>query len=292
MVLKKAVYSRVLCPAKLNLILRVGPPRRDGYHDLESLMVPLNWGDELSMRVGQNDRTDIELQCGGGIELPEGSNLAFGAAQAFCRRFQQPLSVKMRLIKRVPMGAGLGGGSSDAATVLRLLSQFCGFERERALRDVAASLGSDVPFFLERESAWCEGRGEICKIVNLPRQLHFVLVHSPKSAVSTPWAYQQLDIARSRSHPAPVELSGKPQWLKGSWAHLPLENDFEAVVLERRPHLRRVQRALCQVGASGVRMTGSGASFFGLFETPARARQAAQKLVSQGFWAHSCSSLK
>jgi 4-diphosphocytidyl-2-C-methyl-D-erythritol kinase len=255
-------------------------------------MVPLNWGDELTMRVWRADQIDIELECGGDIKLPEGSNLAFRAAQAFCQRFEQPLGIQMRLMKKVPTGAGLGGGSSDAGTVLRLLAQFCGFKRERVLSEMAACLGSDVPFFLKRESAWCEGRGEICKSVHLPHQLHFVLVHSPESAVSTPWAYQQLDIARSRSHPTALELLGKPRWLKRSWTHLPLENDFEAIVLERRPQLRRVSKALCQVGASGVRMTGSGASFFGLFETAARARQAAQKLVSEGFWAHSCSSLK
>lgn len=255
-------------------------------------MVPLNWGDQLTMKVWRADQIDIELECGGTIQLPQGSNLAFRAAQAFCQQFQQPLGIRMRLIKRVPTGAGLGGGSSDAGTVLRLLAEFCGLSRDPGLREVAAGLGSDVPFFLGRESAWCEGRGEICKGVPLPHQLHFVLVHSPRSAVSTPWAYQQLDVMRLQSHPAALELSGMPQWLKRSWSLLPLENDFEPVVLDRRPELKRVQRALCRVGASGVRMTGSGSSFFGLFGTPARARQAAQKLVSEGFWAHSCSSLK
>ncbi len=292
MVLKKAVYSRVLCPAKLNLILRVGPLRQDGYHDLESLMVPLNWGDELTMRVWRAEQTDIELECGGPVALPEGSNLAFRAAQAFCQRFQQTLRIQMRLKKRIPTGAGLGGGSSDAGVVLRLLAQFSGLKQKRSLSRLAASLGSDVPFFLEAQTAWCEGRGEILKVLDLPHQLHFVLVHSPSSAVPTPWAYRQLDRLRASVPPRLISLSGMPEWLHRSWHHPHLENDFEAVVLKQRPDLKRVQRALCEVGASGVRMTGSGASFFGLFETAARARQAAQKLVSGGFWAHSCSSLK
>jgi 4-diphosphocytidyl-2C-methyl-D-erythritol kinase len=204
---------RLKARAKINLGLVVGLPRSDGYHDLTTVFVRVNLCDEVELRTGKSLRSDCRLQItdyrvqNARKDLPTGKdNLCVKAA----RRFQQAAGIRqpveIRLKKRIPVGAGLGGGSSDAAAVLKGMNRLFGRPLDtRRMHDLALELGSDVPFFLRRSACIATGRGDVLKTVRLPK-LH-VLLHVPGFPVSTPWAYHELDRLRRRS-------ARNPEWNK------------------------------------------------------------------------------
>lgn len=266
-----------LAPAKVNLVLRVGPPRPDGYHDLRSLMVPLDLGDEvevtLSPRAGP-----VTCRVPGHPELDGAGNLAARAAEAFRRRFGVDRGVAVRIAKRTPVTAGLGGGSSDAAAVLRCLARAAGVRDAAALAEVGLEIGSDVPFFLGPGPAWAEGRGERLTPAAVP-PIDLVLVYprDPALAIRAGEAYGWLDEDRAgrpvpwpprggRRRAAPRRPDGPP--LTG--------NDLQAPCVRRRPFLGALLGSLTGAGATAALMSGSGPTVFGLFPGRAAARTAAR----------------
>jgi 4-diphosphocytidyl-2-C-methyl-D-erythritol kinase len=251
--------------AKVNLVLRVGPRRDDGYHDLASLVVPLDLSDLVEVRVG--GRT-VRCEVPGWPQLSGPQNLAARAAVLFSRRFGTPPGCAIRIEKRIPVTAGLGGGSSDAAAVLRALSFAHGVRDRRALCEVGLSIGSDVPFFLGGGAAWMSGRGEALHPARVP-PLHLVLVYprDPVLAIRAADAYRFLDQDRPRARaPAP-----------GRWP-LPLRNDLETPCFRRHPTLVGLRDHLAGAGARGAIMSGSGPTVFGLFGSRSAARVAAAGL--------------
>lgn len=282
-------YRKILAPAKVNLILRIGPLRRDGFHNLESLMVPVTWGDEITLSVSRSQKTQIHLRCPG-LNVPPEKNLGYRAAAEFLAAFRIRADVRMSIKKKVPSGAGLGGGSGDAAAVLRILAHWAKIKNTKKILKIASRLGSDVPVLTLGQPAWCTGRGEKLMPIRIP-PLNFVIVVSPNVHVSTPWAYRELDRQRGPIK-TKVKLEGMPNWLRSeSWRIPSLENDFEELVIGSKPALNRVRRALAEVGAQSLRMSGSGSAFFGIFETPSAALRAAAELRRKGFRAFSCASL-
>jgi 4-diphosphocytidyl-2-C-methyl-D-erythritol kinase len=174
-------------PAKINLYLHIVGRRPDGYHDLETLMVPISLGDQLDIELIADG---IEFTCSDPTLADAKDNLATKAARVFLDEFKLTTGVRIHLEKAVPVGAGLGGGSSDAAAVLLALRQLTDVQADDAkLEELAARLGSDIPFFIYGRPAVCRGRGEIIEPVELRGTYQGLLVH-PGFGVSTPWAYQ------------------------------------------------------------------------------------------------------
>ena len=269
----------ILAPAKVNLILRIVGRRADGYHLLESLMVPVSLCDQLEIRVRAVERRRANVVCrvSGPAKVPGGpTNLAARAAQKVLDELGVAARVAIHLRKRVPAGAGLGGGSSDAAAVLTALPRLLGrrIHRER-LRAIATELGADVPFFLDCRPAWATGIGEtLDPIATFPRLDLVVVV--PCRRVETAWAY-------ANALPPLAELTSRKRGLRGAAGLRPsakslslrVSNDFEHGVAAAVPDVGRLRRRLEALGAQAAVMSGSGSAVVGIFASRAEAEQAA-----------------
>ncbi len=268
---------RLSAPAKINLSLEVLGRRADGYHELSSLFLPVGLFDELVI-----DRSDdgISLSVtGAGLPADE-SNLAWRAAAVFFEAAGLEPGLEIELTKNIPLAAGLGGGSSDAAAVLKGANRLYGSPFDDSeLKRLALKLGADVPFFIDARPAWAGGVGERLTPIELPKY-HFILVN-PGFEVSTAWAYSRLQKPLTR--PGATDTIVTPAI--GSYQDLaPLANDLEPVVVERWPVVGRIRERLMEAGAKLSRMSGSGPTVFGLFETEAEAVSAEGRLKREGSW--------
>jgi 4-diphosphocytidyl-2-C-methyl-D-erythritol kinase len=260
---------QVFCPAKVNLYLRVLGRRGDGYHDLLSIMQPLSLADELTISPAP---PGIFLDCDQpGIPLGPG-NLVWQAALTFQRATGRKVGAHIALRKRIPVAAGLGGGSSDAAGALLVLNTLAGEPlKAAALHDLARELGADVPFFLSTGPALARGIGSELSPVQLPSFWYLLL--NPGVAVSTRWVYESLDLRALKGY----KILGEGDWdpeQPGTWVH----NDLESVTLKRYPQLTALLETLESLGAQARGMSGSGPTLFGLFPSLEAARQAGQEL--------------
>jgi 4-diphosphocytidyl-2-C-methyl-D-erythritol kinase len=272
---ERSVRLSTLAPAKVNLVLRVGPLRADGFHDLLTLLVPLDLADRvdvsLSARAGP-----VACRVPARPELDGAENLAARAAEAFRARFGLSRAVSIRIAKRIPVVAGLGGGSSDAAAVLRCLARACRVTDRAALAEVALSIGSDVPFFLGDGAAWARGRGERLRPATVPPQ-HLVLLYpeDPALAIRAGDAYRWLDASRVGGEAPPLPRS------PGRFRPSLLGNDLEPPCLARFPALTTLMGRLSGAGASAVMMSGSGPTVFGTFASRREAAVAARRLAKE-----------
>lgn len=284
------IYIRA--PAKVNRYLRILRRRPDGFHDIDSLMVPVALYDELSLT---RTAGGITLVCDGLPGLPPERNLAFRAAQAFVDVFTPAGGVAITLAKAIPAGGGLGGGSSDAAAVLIGMNRLHpGLAKADRLAGLAASLGSDVPFFLLRRPAVVSGRGEVVTPLESPLPPFWAVLIFPGFGVPTAWAYKAWDdrrIARltaggeSAKDPPP---SGAENDTSGGFY-----NGFEDLVFDAHPVLRRIKTAIRAAGADGALLSGSGSTVFGVFpdEKAAQAAAAAVALVDPGWQVYAAQGL-
>jgi 4-diphosphocytidyl-2-C-methyl-D-erythritol kinase len=272
----------VFAPAKLNLSLRVLAREETGFHQIETLFCALSLADEVQL-TGGTPGLSLEVVAPPGTRGPppdlgpHHENLAWRAAATFFQLAGRPQDATIRLIKRIPTGAGLGGGSSDAAAVLTGLNTIYG--RPLSPDDLllaGAQLGSDVPFFLAGCSlAWAWGRGG--RLLPLPPlSARPVLLAVPPIPVSTADAYAWLAAERSAQFIAsPAVLAAVESWAD---ANVIGHNDFETAVFQRFPLLRDVRNALSASGARMARMTGTGSVLFGVFDEVAVAESAAASL--------------
>lgn len=249
-----------LAPAKINLWLRVFPPDETGYHPLDTLFCALELADELVIARG---KPGIKLRVTGADVGPADRNLAYRAAGEFFRMAGLVPNVSIDLKKNIPAGAGLGGGSSDAAAVLRALNEMHqGLIPDADLLALAARLGSDVAFFLCGSSlAHATGRGEVLRArPSLPRAPVIVVV--PNFGIATADAYRWLDEAGAFSAP---ETSKQP--IPADWNDVAnhAHNDFENVVFAEKPVLRELKQALLNSGAHTALLSGSGSTLFGVY---------------------------
>jgi len=263
----------VQSPAKVNLILKVLRRREDGYHDIASLMQKVSLADEMEFAPRKDG---ISHACPGS-DLPTGDeNLVVRAARALFAEAGFEGGADITLRKRIPTAAGLGGGSSNAATTLMALNGLFrfGFDRDRLFR-IGARLGADVPFFIYGNSAWAFGIGEILEPANVPSGMWLVLVN-PGFEVPTKWVYQSLNLPltkKSFQYSIPT-FSGVRELAEV------LSNDLEAVTVERYPLLDELKGFLLGQGALGSLMSGSGPTVFGLFECEDEAARAERALRS------------
>ena len=278
--------------AKINLHLECLARRDDGYHDIRSVMHSLSLCDEVTVTLNSTDRRAIRVLVSGNPRLPtDKKNLVYMAAELFLERMAITADVSIRLEKHIPVAAGLGGGSSDAAATLRALNRL--FSRpctEKVLLAMAAELGSDVPYCLLGGTALCEGRGERMTRLRPAPILHAVIAVSDEY-ISTPSAYAALDAAYSSfdgtvPHRADEQLSALLDYINGAELSGELYNVFESVILGECPDAAGIRAELVRLGARAALMSGSGPSVFGIFDTEDAARGAADVLVSSGMRAY------
>ena len=265
----------VSAPAKINLVLRILDRRPDGYHNLWSLMQTVQLKDELALSLNDNHST-ISLRCDEPSLKAGPSNLAYRAAAAVLEQNGQTVGLDLVLAKRIPMGAGLGGGSSDAATTIAGLNRLLnlGWSKEK-MASIGQTLGSDVPFFFFAPSAIVEGRGEKVAPVRIKGGRWIVLVN-PGFPVETKWAYQELSGSRMGVQPLSSVHAGLRNASELSWEEVlqAAENDFEATVFKAYPGLYKIKQKLLTEGAEVALLSGSGATVFGVFRDEPTARQA------------------
>jgi 4-diphosphocytidyl-2-C-methyl-D-erythritol kinase len=273
-------------PAKVNLVLRVGRLRPDGYHEIDSLLAPLDLCDAVRVRVRRGRPGEVTCRVPGRPELDGPGNLAARAAAAFRLRFGKGDAVDIRIDKRIPVTAGLGGGSSDAAAVIRCLARAYRIRDRAALSQVALSVGSDVPFFLGGGPARARGRGERLSPVRVP-SLDVILVYprDPRLAIRAADAYLWLDerraaAARPRRRRERGRISGRFPG-PGGLARA-LWNDLQEPCLERLPDLAAIRGAVVGAGATSAIMSGSGPTVFGVFGSRPEARRAASAIRGKG----------
>jgi 4-diphosphocytidyl-2-C-methyl-D-erythritol kinase len=268
---------RVPAFAKVNLRLEILGKRSDGYHELRTTFQSLTLHDSLTLSFAGNREIDLRVYGDPALTFaPPRENLVWRALSALRRELKLRQGLSAELHKRVPVGRGLGGGSSDAATALVALLRLSGrrIAPERLIQ-IASSLGADVPFFLLGGRALGISRGdEIYPLPDLPRST--VLVVSPRNiGVVTREAYGWL--GRGLTTPAAPHRLWSFCALCWSPSGGALRNDFEAAVFRRHPRLGRIKRALLEQGAADASLAGSGSAVFGIFSHPAKARRAARK---------------
>jgi len=265
---------------KVNLLLNILGKRPDGYHELETVMHPVDLCDRLEFERGGNG---IHLSCTD-PRLPVNSkNLVFRAATLFFQTTGVSAGIRIHLDKQIPVAAGLGGGSGNAAVTLLALNELFGHPLEPAkLGELAASLGSDIPFFLQSKPALATGRGEVITPLGfLPalRGAYFVLVH-PGFGISTPWAYEQLA-------KFPASLSGAAGRAQKLVTLLETDldaggrefyNSLEAPALRKYPLLEIIQESFRENGAVGTLMSGSGSTTFAVAKSKGAAENLLEKL--------------
>lgn len=273
----------LISPGKINLLLNILGKREDGFHELESLMLPIPFADTLSLELkgeGIHLTTNVSgLDCGPG-------NLVYRAALLFFGELGQPARMTCHLEKELPMEAGLGGGSGNAAVTLLALNELHGQPLESSqLWKLAAQLGSDVPFFLGKGPALATGRGERIEPLSPFPSLkgRGIFCHHPGFGVSTPWVYGAL-----KSFPEALNgLPGRAKKLADALedqAARPGQlfyNSLEAPVLPKFPILSLFQEALREAGAWATMMSGSGSSTFALFEDLGAAQRAQERFESR-----------
>ena len=271
--------ARVAAPAKVNLRLRVLGKRPDGYHEIDTLFQAIDLADEVVVRLGGSG---VRLAVIGPDVGPAGQNLAHRAATRFAADFGLREGVDIELTKRVPTGAGLGGGSSDAAATLRALASLLGVAGDDGrLARAAISLGSDVPFFLGTSTlARGRGRGEELEPL-APLPVADLVIVSPPVHMSTATAYGALDALR-----AGASLQAPDAATPESWTDVATlaANDFQPLVAGIHSEVSLAIDALAAVGARFVLMSGSGSSVFGLFVGSDVAQGAAAELSRRTGW--------
>ena len=271
--------ARVFAPAKLNLFLAITGKRADGFHDLVSVVTPLAMGDWLTLEARMEAKED-SLECGQADVPVDASNLVLKAAAAYRKRAgalldgRGPPWVHFKLEKETPAGAGLGGGSSDAAAALRGLNELA--ERPTGaeeLRACAAEVGSDVPLFLENGPVVMRGRGELVEKMEEKAAAVLrgreVVVFKPTFSVATAWAYKRLK-ERGAEWYVPAEKAERQLagWLAApSWETLPLENNLERPVFEKYAALPVLLEDLRERFGLRGRMSGSGSACFALLDS-------------------------
>lgn len=274
---------QILAPAKINLSLRVVGKRADSFHEIETLLAPISLYDKIDI---EKQNRWIDFICDDPTLSTADDNLVVRAAKLFFERAKIKRGVSIKLEKKIPHGAGLGGGSSDGAATLRGLNELfeAKLSREELLR-LASEIGSDVPFFLFESAALCKGRGEIVEPTKLKTKLS-VLLLKPSFGVPTAWAYSRWEESKEIS-----DVSYAPQSLNGQT----FLNDLERPVFEKFVFLAQLKSWLLkQSEVSAALMSGSGSTVFAVLKDKAAGNSLAKRAheeVDQKIWNCSCETI-
>jgi 4-diphosphocytidyl-2-C-methyl-D-erythritol kinase len=276
---------QVFAPAKINLSLKILGRRGDGFHELETLIAPISLYDEIRIDK-KRPGNGIKFRCDDPSVPQDDDNLAVRAANAFFEATKIEPAISIELKKKIPHGAGLGGGSSDAASVLIALNELFNAKLSReALAEMAEPIGSDVPFFVFQSAALCKGHGETVTPVNLKRQFSILLL-KPAFAISTIWAYSRWQDSR--------EIPGV-RYEAQQFADQTFVNDLERPVFEKfvfPAHLK--MWLLGQSEAGAALMSGSGSTTFAVMRANADADSVAKRAkaaLDPELWTCACETL-
>ena len=249
--------------AKINLGLRILRRRPDGYHDIESCMLPIGWADQLTVEIATGAAEDSYEIAGLAGELPIERNLIYKAVQLLRAHYHEISPLRLKLEKRIPSEAGLGGGSADAAYTLLAVNELCHLGLSTTeLETLAGELGSDCPFFIQSRPVLVTGRGEVLTPLTMPSALYgkWLLVVKPPIGMSTAEAYRQV----TRHPEAEGKLAALLERPIGEWREF-IVNDFEPVVFAHYPELAALRDRLYCHGALYAAMSGSGTALYGIF---------------------------
>ncbi|MBQ8689207.1 MAG: 4-(cytidine 5'-diphospho)-2-C-methyl-D-erythritol kinase [Clostridia bacterium] len=279
--------------AKINLYLDVLTKRADGFHDIKTVMHSVTFGDDITVSVSPSAKTTVQITVGENKFLPTDSrNLAVRAALLFLEKAKINAAVEIKLEKRIPVAAGLAGGSSDAAAVLRAMNKLYGrLFSVSALNSIGAELGSDVVYCLYGKCALCEGRGEILTKIKTKAKA-YVVIAIANEHISTPVAYKSLDSVYSDFNGERL-TGGEPHFdrLIASLSEDKLDTDgffnvFEDAVLPSCPGATAIKRRLAELGARVAMMSGSGPSVFGIFDSLEASKNACLALRAEKYRAY------
>ena len=268
--------------AKINWCLRVPGKRDDGYHEIDTVLQTVSLNDTLTF-----EETDggIRLWCDDASVPVDKTNLVWRAAAALRERYSIDRGVHIRLEKRIPAEAGLGGGSSDAGATLSALTRLWKMEPSASdLMQMAESFGSDVPFFLRGGTARGTGRGNVIELLEDAPQKHLLII-KPNASISTAKAYEALNSrALTSSNSKPILFRSQASEFSASIDPKALQNDFEPVVFALEPEIERAKAALLKSGARAAMLSGSGSAVFGIFENQDAQERAIQAIELETGW--------
>lgn len=276
--------ATITAPCKVNLTLELLDLREDGYHDLRTLFLPVPLPcDELHITPA----SEFSMSCPGHEDIEGPDNLVHRAWTAYREAGGPAPAMRVTLRKGIPMGAGLGGGSTDAAALLRWLEQNARDDGigETRLHAIAARLGADVPFFLDGVPAWAEGIGEKLTPARIDLTGTRLLVANPGIHVNTGWAYAEWDrtcLPAKRKSGRPLTSANDDNKNSTPAAHLVVANDFEGPVFRAHPAIRKIKELFLRAGARAAAMSGSGSSVFALFGSDETMNRAAEIARNQG----------
>ncbi len=274
--------------AKINICLKIKGLMQDGYHDLDMIFTELDFGDEITIEKAADG---IHLSCNG-LDIEQNENLAYKAAAAFFDKYKIKKCIKINIEKKIPQMAGLGGGSSDAACVLKMLCEIFNVnpydekgEFKKEFKGMASSLGSDVPFFLNGGTQRALGKGDLLTILPPFPKCHILLL-KPSVGVSTPKAYKEYDMLLKNSPKAFKSCFVKDvadAIERGDLKYIceNLYNDLEPAIIKEIPLIASLKAELLSNGAMGALMSGSGSAVFGIFESKEMADLARSAILSK-----------
>jgi len=276
---------QVFAPAKINLSLKILGRRENGFHDLDTLIAPISLYDEVRLDKGRPGK-GIEFRCDDPSVPPGNDNLVVRAARAFFETTEIEPAVSIELQKKIPHGAGLGGGSSDAASVILALNELFDAKLSRqALARMAEPIGSDVPFFVFQSAALCKGRGEMVTPIKLKRRFSILLL-KPAFAVSTGWAYSRWQDSR--------EIP-RVRYEAQEFADQTFVNDLERPVFEKFVFLAQLKMwLLSQPEVGAALMSGSGSTVFAVMRENADANavaNCAKVALDSELWTCECETI-
>lgn len=267
---------RLETPAKITLRLHILSRRKDGYHELRLALAPVSLYDSLSFDLHAGAGISLSLQGGQPPKGDEGENLVLRAALAFQEALGERVSAAIHLAKRIPAGAGLGGGSGNAAGTLVALNRWYGNPLSPArLHGLAEALGADVPFFLDPRPAWAGGVGNLLRPLEGFPLLELLIVKPPLS-IATGEAYA---LATPEAYP-PGAATDAPPLATVEQVVAGLYNRFEAALFPHHPELAQIKARLLESGAMGALLSGSGSALFGVFEDAAARDAAASGIIA------------
>ncbi len=245
---------------KINLGLRILDKRADGFHNIETIFYPIHWYDVVEI-IPSNSAVNF-TSSGIVIDGNSSSNLCLKAYDLLKKDFPSLPGCNIHLHKNIPIGAGLGGGSSDGSAVLSLLNEMFHLNISVAkLEAYASQLGSDCPFFLHKKPMLARGRGELLSPITVDLSTYAIVVINPQIHINTGWAFSQLQPANTNDSSL-TEIINSPI---STWQHL-LKNDFEPAIFKAHPAIEALKQQLIDEGALYAAMSGSGSSVFGIFE--------------------------
>jgi 4-diphosphocytidyl-2-C-methyl-D-erythritol kinase len=288
-----AKIYKVKSPAKVNIGLRVLSKRKDGFHNIETIFYPIKIYDEITVKIGKIKAADNKITVTTSLKqkIKNEDNICYKAAKLFIEKFKVTGAYKIDISirKNVPIGAGLGGGSSDAASVLKALLNHCHPElgsgsknkmlkqvQHDKLMKIAQELGSDVPFFMLGKPAYATGRGEKLTPLSKFKLNGKMLIVNPNVHISTRWAYKELKVKGSK-----LKVLSKIKIFDKNDERLMI-NDFERVVFKKYPKIEKIKYDMFMHGARFALMSGSGSTIYGLF-TPKNIKAAEKYFRGLGY---------